>query len=84
MPRWASRITLEITEVRVERVQEISTKIKDLRAEGIPLLINFLNRTDWLEMSVQFQDLWDSLNAKRGFGWSSNCFVWVLSFKEVK
>ncbi len=78
MPRWASRITLEITDIRVERVQEITEE--DATAEGIELLkpsmCCYTNR-------YCFQVLWDSLNAKRGYGLEVNPFVWVISFKVV-
>ncbi len=84
MPRWASRITLEITEVRVERVQDIIQSDRDMVAEGIPLITYDNNRTDWGEMSMKFLDLWDSLNAKRGYGWEVNPWVWVINFKVVE
>lgn len=80
MPRWASRLTQTITEVRVERLQEINTNDKALQAEGIPLICQPDNRTDWLEMAYQFSLLWDSLNAKRGYSWESNPWVWVISY----
>ena len=72
MPRWASRITLEITEVRVERVQEISPP--DIVAEGYDSF-GIPSGAFW------FKDLWDSLNAKRGYGWDANPWVWCLTFK---
>lgn len=72
MPRWASRITLEITDVRVERVQEIS--LGDIRAEGLDPLPVVNPRGD-------FADLWDSINLKRGYGWDQNPWVWVICFK---
>lgn len=77
MPRWASRLTLEVTAVRVERVQEISEK--DAMAEGaIPLLVPPDGGS--APHCEGFSDLWDSLNAKRGFGWAVNPFVWVVEF----
>ena len=83
MPRWASRITLEITEVRVERLQEIS--IDDAFSEGTPMPYE---RGDgaWNDPYVlpRFQELWDSLYAKRGYSWGTNLFCWVISFKVVK
>ena len=69
--KWASRITLEITEVRVERVQEIT--FDDVYREGIPR---------WLGSRPLFIKLWDSLNAKRGYGWEVNPWVWCISFKK--
>lgn len=70
MPRWASRITLEVIRVRVERLQEISEA--DAAAEGFPILQGG-NR-------VEFRALWDSLNAKRA-PWESNPWVWVVEFR---
>lgn len=74
MPRWASRITLEITGIRVERLQEISEQ--DAKDEGICFYDD--NAVD------VFRELWDSINAKRGYSWESNPFVWVIEFKWMK
>ena len=73
MPRWASRITLEITNIRVERIQDISED--DAKAEGI--------RYDVNGFRYEFKHLWDSINKKRGFGWNKNPWVWVIEFKKL-
>ena len=79
MPRWASRITLEITEVRVERLQEITED--DAEAEGC--VTPYWGDLAHQDLIGQFQNLWDSLNAKRGYSWKSNPWVWVIGFKPV-
>jgi len=78
MPRWASRLTLEITEVRVQRVQEISRG--DAMEEGCP----FANMADGPDPRDWFRDLWDSLNAKRGHGWDTNPWVWAITFRAER
>lgn len=85
MPRWASRITLELTDVRVERVQEISEA--DCKAEGCsrePDHGGFYGPDGTPLLKPTFRVLWDSLNAKRGYGWDTNPWVWVLTFKQEK
>lgn len=86
MPRWASRITLEITAVRVQRVQDISEE--DAIAEGISLTGE---NAEWrgTRISVgshvgRYAILWDSINAKRGYPWVSNPWTWALTFKLVQ
>jgi len=85
MPRWASRLTLELTDVRVERVQDISED--DAIAEGIEVVNRLVVRPDTrtIEQSPRaaFSGLWDSINAKRGYGWDANPWVWALTFKVV-
>lgn len=83
MPRWAARLTLEITEVRVERLQEIIRE--DIRLEGVvlPPSPKYTPR-EFSELHQEFAELWDSLNAKRGYGWETNPWVWVLGFKLIR
>ena len=83
MPRWASRITLEITGVWVERVQEITDGMA--RAEGVGWVHQDigLRPVYFKDYKTKFIELWDSLNAKRGYGWETNPWVWVISFKNL-
>lgn len=96
MPRWASRITLIVTDVRVQRVQEISGD--DCVAEGLrhdaysPMGVYYEQRTNKPEaekrwqtaMVQQFHDLWDSINGNRpGCDWQSNPWVAAYSFKPI-
>jgi hypothetical protein len=84
MPRWASRITLEITDVRVQRLQEISEE--DARAEGIVACENGTFDGGGPAMGPTarqaFMRLWDSINLKRA-PWASNPFVWVVSIRRL-
>ena len=80
MPRWASRITLEVTGIRVERVQDISDA--DIVAEGAPK--NVCWPIGYSSQLVNwYRTLWDTINAKRG-GWDENPWVWAISFKAVR
>lgn len=94
MPRWASRITLRVVDVRVERVQAISEG--DAKAEGVTAWPGqFEGQTYYQDYSKEdwnvpqhtaagsFRTLWDSINAARGFGWDANPWVWVVSFERV-
>ncbi len=76
MPRWASRLTLEIVGVRVERLQDISER--DVAAElGLSRMTRDYKRP-------RFVDAWDALNGKRpGCAWSDNPWVWRIEFEVV-
>ncbi len=77
MRRAYSRITLKITDVRVERLQDISRG--DCMAEGCPFP-NVAKETDPVRW---FSGLWDAINKDRGFSWQSNPFVWVIEFEPI-
>ncbi|HXF12249.1 MAG TPA: hypothetical protein VN517_03790 [Terriglobales bacterium] len=95
MPRWASRITLEVTKVRVQRLQEISEE--DARAEGVELLSDApACLTPWKNYRLKpgapfamnhsiaaasFMSLWDSINGDKSS--NANPWVWAVSFKPV-
>lgn len=83
MPRMACRITLEVVSVRVERLQDISGE--DCVAEGVDALYEPDTNVPADHYNRQtFASLWDSINAKRGFGWAANPWVWVIEFKQVQ
>lgn len=84
MPRWASRITLEVVNVRVERVQDIS--LSETETEGIHYFYSLkgICSANPPDPRWKFIELWDSINAKRGYGWEINPFVWVIEFKRVE
>ena len=81
MPRLASRITLEITSVRVERLNDISAE--DAKAEGIsrdcPQVKEYKCNGP---MAYHFAALWESINGEGA--WAVNPWVWVVEFKRVK
>jgi hypothetical protein len=94
MPRWASRLTLEIVDVRVERLQSITEE--DARAEGVGWMANENDTAGWhcgqpvpphsgYSYRNRFRGLWDSLNAERDNGryaWAANPWVWVVGFMK--
>lgn len=92
MPRWASRVTLEIEAVRVERVQEITEA--DAMAEGCeeaeckfcadPQGVQGAHCNCDEGYRESFRALWDSINAKRGYGWDVNPWVWVIQFRRLQ
>jgi len=96
MPRWASRILLEITGVRVQRVQEISEE--DARAEGVREVtkddvvkkycvydLGDRSSVPWAEMPRTAVDayraLWETINGEGS--WAKNPWVWILGFKRI-
>ena len=95
MPRWASRITLRITDVRVERLKDISEA--DAQAEGVeqlPVPAGFPQSGKEMWKGYQnkgrayrdtaidsFMSLWQSINGPDS--WSQNPYVWVIEFEPV-
>jgi hypothetical protein len=106
MPRAAARLFLRVTDVRAERLRDISNA--DCMREGLDADLLAQNCEYILEADLcmltslsdptrtedcgncantkrnQFKRLWDSLNAKRGFGWDTNPWVWVVGFEVMK
>jgi hypothetical protein len=86
MPRWASRLTLEITEVRVERLQDISQA--DAKSEGCdPIHMQPGGPTGdpsagWICYRAGFESLWNHINGPDS--WDANPWVWAVSFRVLE
>lgn len=93
MPRWASRIQLEITDIRIERLNDISEE--DAKAEGVEELEMSGSRNIWrfylakpdqcvgvTNARQSFMSLWESIYDEGS--WYENPWVWVVEFKRVE
>ena len=81
MPRWASRITLEITDVRVERLQDISGM--DAKREGVSVPAHIPEDGADLDYARRgFRRLWEEIHG--GGSWEKNPWVWVIEFKKLE
>lgn len=90
MPRWASRLTLKVTGVRVERLQAISAK--DILAEGVvarrhdsefgPQPVSAFDGKAYMDLVSLWATGWDTINGKRA-PWASNPWVWVVTFRRL-
>lgn len=80
MPRWASRITLEVTGVRVERLNDISEA--DAIAEGCDVDLLARPELTGTVAKICFRHLWESINGPDS--WDANPWVWVVEFKQVE
>ena len=80
MPRWASRITLEITDVRVERLQDISGM--DAKREGVSVPAHIPEDGADLDYARRgFRRLWEEIHGE--CSWDANPWVWVIEFKKL-
>ena len=87
MPRWASRILLDVVSVRVERLQEITDE--EAQAEGLwgPMIDHELDKMVnqiGVMPCAAFRQLWDGINKDRGYGWDVNPWVWRVEFRRVE
>lgn len=80
MPRWASRILLEVTDVRVELLQDISEE--QAEAEGVGFLRHAPDADETLTAAQLFECLWSSINGDES--WNGNPWVWVIEFKRIE
>lgn len=81
-----SRLTLEIADVRAQQIQDISEA--DALAEGIDSGPTDHPDGQWYGAGcttaiAAFRELWDRINAKRGYSWVSNPWVWAISFRVI-
>jgi len=93
MPRWASRIPLEITNIRVERVHDITEE--DAQAEGCNKMAMVGSQDPIFghapvpryhkdgSYKFGFKRQWDSIYANKGIGWNANPWVWVVEFQRL-
>jgi len=87
MPRWASRLTLEIVNISLEHLQDISEE--DAVAEGCHHNIGLVPAPmeppeyDGISARQDYRELWDFLNAKRGHPWEANDWIWRIEFKVI-
>lgn len=85
MPKEACRLRLRVEDVRVERVQDICSNGLDAIAEGWPHhLAQFPTVNPRSKALVWFMEIWDSINGKRGYGWATNPWVWVITFSRLE
>lgn len=76
MPKAAARLFLRVEDVHVERIQ-------DIRASGAIMEGACDSYTEYEKCIPAFIKLWNSINEKRGFGWSENPWVWVIEFERI-
>lgn len=89
MPREACRIRLKITDIRVERVRDITEE--DAKDEGVKDPYEYQSSEYYEQPHIRgleinqsaFAGLWDSINLKRGYSWKKNPWVWVVLFERV-
>ena len=77
MPKWACRLRLKVTDVRPERLKDITTA--DIHLEGFQPEPG----SSYGQMRHDFAVGWAALNATRGYSWASNPWVWVVSFEAL-
>jgi len=76
MPAWAARYFIKITDVRTERLEEITED--DAQSEGVTRPPNYSLTPHYQQW---FRVLWDTINKQKGYGWDDNPWVWVYCFE---
>ncbi len=80
MPRWASRILLEVTQVRLERLQDI--RYQGAVDEGVTVVGCAFPRGGHIAIDA-FARLWDSIYLDKGHGWDANPWIWRVRFNVL-
>ena len=86
MPKEAAILFLKVTDVRVEKLQDIT--LMDIREEGLQCPKEYAS--DELEYNFrqwfpdQYKEIWDSIYKSKGYGWDTNCWVWVIEFERCE
>ena len=90
MYKSLARLKPVVKSVRVERVQDISEAnciaegIEESTVHGLPAFYLYDGRAHWTaDPRESFQTIWDFINAKRGYGWDKNPWVWVIEFERL-
>jgi len=83
MPRWVCRLILEVIDIKVEILQDIT--LEGVIAEGFDLDLSLCDTLELKRDAARgyFKIKWNEINAKRGYSWESNPWVWVVKFKKV-
>ena len=85
MPKEAARIFMRVTDVRVERLQDIT--VDDCDAEGVELCRSPLDGSLQYDPALDFMRIWDSTiksSDRDKYGWDANPYVWVISFERAE
>ncbi|KTB95072.1 hypothetical protein AO073_14530 [Pseudomonas syringae ICMP 11293] len=82
MPRWVSRILLEITDVRVERLQDISEEQATAEGVGVDKISSYRSACVDRPAGFAFRDLWTGINGSDS--WEANPWVWAITFRRVE
>lgn len=86
MPKWAARLWLRVTDVRAQRLHDISED--DILSEGVTVsLVSEWTGVPWSDipdLHTAWQLGWDHINAARGFGWDTNTWTWAFTFERTE
>jgi uncharacterized protein YhfF len=82
MPKEVARIFLKVTDVRVERVQDITEE--DAKAEGVNGIVDIFFKSIRNGHILFFSDMWNKLYEKKGYSWDTNPWIWIREFERIE